>query len=118
MSKNKKTILLNGSLGRMGEAIIDEIDKNYPKIKILHAVENSAHPEINKVLKNNLIIEKLPKKFSVDFIIDFSVPSSSMKLARIASKLNIPIVIGTTGFLTCKLKNYIKFQKNSYITII
>ena len=31
MSKNKKTILLNGSLGRMGEAIIDEIDKNYPK---------------------------------------------------------------------------------------
>ena len=47
MSKNKKTILLNGSLGRMGIAIIDEIDKNYPNIKILHAVENPKHPDIN-----------------------------------------------------------------------
>ena len=111
MNKNKKTILLNGSLGRMGEAIIDEIDKNYPKIKILHAVENSAHPKINKVLKNNLIIEKLPKKFSVDFIIDFSVPSSSMKLARIASKLNIPIVIGTTGFSNMQIKELHKISK-------
>ena len=93
MSKNKKTILLNGSLGRMGIAIIDEIDKNYPNIKILHAVENPKHPDINKSLKNNLIIEKLPKKFSVDFIIDFSIPNSSIKLAKLASKLKIPIGI-------------------------
>ena len=59
MNKNKKTILLNGSLGRMGEAIIDEIDKNYPKIKILHAVENSAHPKINKVLTSAIIFNRI-----------------------------------------------------------
>ena len=110
MSKNKKTILLNGSLGRMGIAIIDEIDKNYPNIKILHAVENPKHPDINKSLKNNLIIEKLPKKFSVDFIIDFSIPNSSIKLAKLASKLKIPIVIGTTGFSDTQIKELVKIS--------
>ena len=82
----------------MGLAIIDELDRNFTNLQVLHAIENPNHPKINSLIGEKITIQKLPRKFSVDLIIDFSTPKSSINLAKIASQFRTPIVIGTTGF--------------------
>tara|TARA_B100000131_G_scaffold117769_1_gene114600 strand:+ start:47133 stop:47915 length:783 start_codon:yes stop_codon:yes gene_type:complete len=111
MSKNKKTILLNGALGRMGLAIIDELDRNFTNLQVLHAIENPNHPKINSLIGKKITIQKLPRKFSVDLIIDFSTPKSSINLAKIASQFRTPIVIGTTGFSKNQINQLISISK-------
>ena len=44
------------------------------------------------------ISEKMSEDLSVDIIIDFSSPKSSMKILQLAKIKEIPILIGTTGF--------------------
>ncbi|MEC9381949.1 MAG: 4-hydroxy-tetrahydrodipicolinate reductase [Thermodesulfobacteriota bacterium] len=113
MSKNKKTIALNGALGRMGTAISD-LCKTKKDFQISYAFEYPNHPRIGKELYSEkekkkfslkkVLIEEQKKDFEVDFIVDFSTPDSAINLARIASKLKIPFVTGTTGFTRSQMR--------------
>ena len=79
MGKNKRTILLNGACGRMGQAIVN-VCRNSSDFEIRYALE---HPQHNKIGTNlyasrdkkkyslkNIPIEKSIDKFKVDFVIE------------------------------------------------
>jgi len=114
MGKNKKTLLLNGACGRMGQAITNAC-KNSKEFNIAYALENPKHRMIGKGLYSeqdreeyslkNILIEKSIKKFKVDFVVDFSTPNSALKIARQVYDLKIPFVTGTTGFSSRQLKS-------------
>tara|TARA_Y100000817_G_scaffold252646_1_gene205278 strand:+ start:723 stop:1475 length:753 start_codon:yes stop_codon:yes gene_type:complete len=114
MTKNKKTIALNGALGRMGQAIANICKKN-KDFQIQYAFEYPDHSKIGKNLYTELerkkfslkkvLVEEQIKDFNVDFIVDFSTPESAINIATIASTLKIPLVTGTTGFTSSQLKN-------------
>jgi len=107
MSKNKKTILVNGVLGRMGEALVG-VCKDRNDIDIKYAVDIPSHKLIGESLYSekdrkrfklqDIKISKIPAELDVDLIIDFTVPSSSISLAQKAKIFNVPFVTGTTGF--------------------
>tara|TARA_Y100001970_G_scaffold21981_1_gene25294 strand:+ start:960 stop:1739 length:780 start_codon:yes stop_codon:yes gene_type:complete len=111
MSKNKKSVLINGCLGRMGYSIINELMNNFPNIILKYAIERDDHPLIGTELYKNLQVTKFQNNFEVDFIIDFSSPKSSLAITRAAAKLKIPIVIGTTGFNNKNLNELKKLSK-------
>ena len=86
---------ITGCLGRMGQQLIksSKSDKNFKltaltESKIIKKKFNGIIPELNT--------EKAFKK--VDLIIDFTIPDCTIKILKLASKLNKKVVIGTTGF--------------------
>jgi len=113
MGKNKKTLLLNGATGRMGQAIVN-VCRSSPDFEIRHALEHPRHSKIGTSLYSsrdrkkyslkNILIEKSIDKFKVDFVVDFSTPNSALKIVHQAHDLKIPFVTGTTGFTSTQLK--------------
>ena len=100
----KINLAITGCMGRMGQQIIKSAknDKNF-KLKIL--TENrKINKKINGI-KINLNNEEVFKK--TNMIIDFTIPSCTMQVLKIASKLKKRVVIGTTGF-SKKDENQIK----------
>ena len=100
----KINLAITGCMGRMGQQIIKSAknDKNF-KLKIL-----TENKKINKKIngiKINLNNEQVFKK--ANMIIDFTIPSCTMQVLKIASKLKKRVVIGTTGF-SKKDENQIK----------
>ena len=90
-------LFLNGSSGKMGEAIKILLKKN-TYFKVLNEDISNAH----------------------DCIIDFSRPEATIKLLENCKNknLSLPIVIGTTGFSDEQLK-LIKNEKNySYYLLV
>ena len=88
----------------MGQQLIKSSKKN-KNFKLVSLTENLL---INKKLngiKPVLNSEKAFKK--TDVIIDFTVPSCTLEILKIASKLKKKVVIGTTGF-NLKQENLIK----------
>ena len=91
-------------MGRMGQKLIKSSKKN-KNFKLASLTENLP---INKKLngiKPEFNSEKAFKKTHV--IIDFTVPSCTLEILKIASKLKKKVVIGTTGF-NLKQENQIK----------
>lgn len=95
-------VLLSGCNGKMG----NEVDKQillYPNLSLSCGFDIK-----NNELKSFPIYNKVEDISStVDIIIDFSVPSATLKLLEFAIKNKIPIVIATTGF-SSKEKEIIK----------
>ena len=117
MSKNKKSLLLNGCLGRMGNAISNYV-KMHSQTYISIASEWKGHKKIGDTLyssssRNNPIVGVLPKSFSVDYIIDFSEPNSAIALAKLAAKFKTPFVTGTTGFSSNQILELKKISKKT-----
>ena len=120
MSKNKKTILVNGALGRMGQSIVS-LCKEREDVVIKYAVEHPKHKlignsiysdkEIKTFKLDDIKLSHLPSNINVDFIIDFSLPSSAIQLARKAGQLKIPFVTGTTGFNKRQISELKKISK-------
>ena len=98
-------------MGRMGQQLIKSVKKNNI-FKIVSLTENrqinkkiyGIRPEINSL--------KAFKKANV--IIDFTIPSCTLEILKIAAKQKKRVVIGTTGF-TKKEEILIKkiLKKNS-----
>ncbi len=107
MSKNKKTILINGALGRMGSAVAT-LCKNNKDFIVKNAVDSPKHKLMGESLYTqedlkqfslfDVKISKLPRKLEVDLVVDFSTPTSSIVMARKALSARVPFVTGTTGF--------------------
>jgi len=68
-------ILINGLSGKMGSSIADIVKEK---------------KNIDLIQDNNIK--------NADVLIDFSRPSSTLKILEDCVKFNIPMVIGTTGF--------------------
>ena len=94
MSKILK-IALSGANGRMGTAITT-VAKQDPEVDILIKLIRSTSNTIN-------FLELLTEK-NIDVFIDFSTPKASLEYLKACQELQIPMVIGTSGFNGSELK--------------
>lgn len=85
----KKKILIVGANGKMGSSVCEELKNQY---------------EIIKFNKGDLC-----GGFSVDLVIDFGSAESSVLSAEIASKIGVPLIIGSTGQTKEQLEQIEKF---------
>ena len=91
-------------MGRMGQQLIKSSKKN-KNFKLVSLTENLPVNKKLNGIKPEYNSEKAFKK--TDVIIDFTVPSCTLEILKIASKLKKKVVIGTTGF-NLKQENQIK----------
>ena len=112
-----------GCLGRMGQELVKEI-VNSKLINFSGGFEHPKHKDLYKKISDligvstDYTISDDPKKIfsDSDVVIDFTTPQSTLQNILIASELNTPIVIGTTG-LEEKLINVMK-QHSKNIPIL
>mgnify|MGYP000179724906 CR=1 FL=1 len=105
----KINLAISGCLGRMGQQLIKS-SKSNKNFKLVTLTENKIINKKIAGIKLNLNIDKAFK--NADVIIDFTVPSCTFDILKIALKLKKRVVIGTTGF-TQKEESLIKdFSKN------
>ena len=91
----KINLAISGCLGRMGRQLIESSKKN-KDFKLVTLTENKLiNKKFNKIRPELNSIEAFQK---ADVIIDFTIPSCTLQILKIASKLKKKIVIGTTGF--------------------
>ena len=99
---------ISGCMGRMGQQLIKSSKKN-KNFKLVALTENRL---VNKKfigIKPEFNSDKAFKK--TDIIIDFTIPSCTLEILKIAAKLKKKVVIGTTGFTKVeedKIKKYSK----------
>ena len=91
----KINLAITGCMGRMGQQLIMSSKKNI-NFKLVTLTENVlVNRKINGI-KLELNSEKAFKK--TDIIIDFTIPSCTLEILKIARRLKKKVVIGTTGF--------------------
>ena len=95
---------ITGCIGRMGQQLIKSSKSNH-HFKLTTLTENKLINKKFNGIKPELNTEDAFKK--TDVIIDFTIPSCTLEILKIASKLKKKVVIGTTGF-TQKEENLIK----------
>jgi len=104
----KINLAISGCLGRMGQQLIRSSNKN-KNFKLVALTEDRLVNKKFNNIKPELNSEEAFKK--TDVIIDFTVPSCTLEIIKIASKLRKKVVIGTTGFTGSQenqIKNYSK----------
>ena len=92
---NKIKLGITGCMGRMGQQLIKS-SKNNKSFKTVTLTENKIINKKINGIKPELNTEKAFLK--TDVIIDFTIPSCTIDMLKIASKLKKKVVIGTTGF--------------------
>lgn len=103
----KMNVLLNGAMGKMGNELINAINKN-DDFTILCGFDKEDYFDGDFPVYSN--IEDI--KENVDVIIDFSIPKATFTILEYAKLKKIPIVIATTGFTDDELgliEDYSKF---------
>ena len=91
----KINLAITGCLGRMGQQLIKSSKKDI-NFKLVTLTENVFINKKVNGIKLELNSEKAFKK--TDIIIDFTVPSCTLEILKIAKRLKKKVVIGTTGF--------------------
>ena len=82
-------------MGRMGQQLIKSSKKN-KNFKLVALTENRLVNKKFNGIKPEFNSDKAFKK--TDIIIDFTIPSCTLEILKIAAKLKKKVVIGTTGF--------------------
>ena len=100
----KINLTISGCMGRMGQQLIKS-SKSNKNFKLSSLTENRIIKKKINGIKPELNSESAFKKS--DVIIDFTVPTCTIEILKIASKLKKKVVIGTTGF-NQKQENIIK----------
>ena len=100
----KINLAITGCLGRMGQQLIKSSQKN-TNFKLVTLTENVFIDKKINGIKLDMNSEKAFKK--IDVIIDFTIPSCTLEVLKIAKRLKKKVVIGTTGF-NKKQENLIK----------
>ena len=91
----KINLAITGCLGRMGQQIIKS-SKSNKNFKLVALTENKP---INKKIAGIRLNFNTEQTFiKTDMIVDFTVPKCTIEILKIASRLKIKVVIGTTGF--------------------
>ena len=91
----KINLSITGCLGRMGQQLIKS-SKSTKNFKVVSISENRIINKKISGLKPQLNTENAFKNAHV--IIDFTIPTCTLEVLKIASKLKKRVVIGTTGF--------------------
>ena len=100
----KINLSITGCMGRMGQQLIKSSKKN----KNFKLVSLTVNKIINKkILGIRPGLNNIDSFKNTNVIIDFTIPKCTLEILRIASKLKIKVVIGTTGF-SKKDENLIK----------
>ena len=86
---------ISGCMGRMGQQLIRTSKKN-KNFKLVALTENRLVNKKFNGIKPEFNSDKAFKK--TDIIIDFTIPSCTLEVLKIAIKLKKKVVIGTTGF--------------------
>ena len=104
----KINLAISGCMGRMGQQLIKSSKKN-KNFRLVSVTENKL---INKKI-HGIIPQLNSKKLfrNADVIIDFTIPSCTFEILKIASRLKKKVVIGTTGFSKNQEKLIKKFSK-------
>src|SRR6056300_214008 len=104
----KINLTIAGCMGRMGQQLIKSANKD-KNFKLVTLTENRlVNKKFNKI-KPELNSDKAFK--NTDVIIDFTVPSCTLDILKIASKLKKKVVIGTTGFSRSQENKIKKYSK-------
>ncbi len=99
-------IIVAGASGRMGQTIIKKVLSN-KSFKLIGATEGPGNKflgrDIGVLIKSKktgkIITDDIEPLFAkADAIIDFTLPTASLKHAMMAAKYKIVHVVGTTGF--------------------
>ena len=97
-------VAVTGASGRMGQAVARAISKE-PETELACLVARPASQLVGSSAVSILGDVNYPITFSdvldldaVDVVIDFTLPESSLVIARACADAGVPIVIGTTGF--------------------
>ena len=91
----KINLAITGCMGRMGQQLIKSANKN----KIFKLVSLTENRKINKKISGiKPEINSLAAFKKTNVIIDFTVPSCTLEILKIAAKQKKRVVIGTTGF--------------------
>ncbi len=99
-------VVVCGSMGRMGKAILSILGENPYGMSLCAAVEAAGHPLVGHDASSSSAPGHAMVKVRGDFAeaiaggdvaIDFSSPESSVRNAGTAAEAGKPIVIGTTG---------------------
>ena len=86
----KINLAISGCMGRMGQQLIKSSKKN-KNFKLVTLTENKLiNKKFNKIKPMLNSIEAFDK---VDLIIDFTVPSCTLDILKIASKLRKKVII-------------------------
>ena len=100
-----KNLFISGITGKVGKLLSSyALESNHFKLVggSCSSDNNFFGKDVGKLLEIDetgiQISEKMSEDLSVDIIIDFSSPKSSMKILQLAKSKEIPILIGTTGF--------------------
>ena len=99
-------ILVSGALGRMGQEVINCINKDNELNLVCGFNLSEGYIENIPVYDN---ISKIKEK--TDVIIDFSHVHLTLEIIKYASKNHIPIVIATTGFNSEQEKIILEYSK-------
>tara|TARA_Y100001970_G_scaffold123417_1_gene152981 strand:+ start:2925 stop:3665 length:741 start_codon:yes stop_codon:yes gene_type:complete len=109
---------ISGATGRVGRILIEKVLGD-SDLKLVGGSASKGSKELGKDLGvligkgsiNSNIVDKISNENEIDLIIDFSRPQNSIEILRFASKENIPVVLGTTGFNETELKYIHKISK-------
>lgn len=93
---------VHGACGRMGQRVVHGLASD-PAVRVAAALESSNHPlsgrDIGEVCGLRplgvAVSEALPD--GIDVVVDFSIPSASLAVARLCRDRRIPLVVATTG---------------------
>ena len=111
-------VIVSGAGGKMGSAIIRLI-KSQSDMRLVGALESDKFPSLGKDIGEVIGIGRIGietvcdlKKVinEGDVIIDFSIPSATLKNVEISAKNKKAMVIGTTGFKDDEKEKIKKFS--------
>ncbi len=94
----KTSIIISGACGRMGKTLI-ELVQNDAQCQLVGLLEHKdyVNADVNSPCPISSNPEELLSKHQGATIIDFTAPTASLELAKVAAKYANPMVIGTTG---------------------
>lgn len=112
-------IMINGAMGRMGRAVIEEAMKQ-EGFKIMGLIESAESPfageRLDQVLGSQYpgieISDGWRDEFRhADVLIDFSLPDGTMKILDHLTGSQVSLVCGTTGFSEDQMKRLFETSK-------
>ncbi len=95
-------VVINGALGKMGKTVTAGLSRD-SELEIVGAVEKEvtqnylALPDSSRTVPFSSDLDSLLRQCCPDVLVDFTVAEASIAAARIAAKLGVNLVIGTTG---------------------
>ncbi|MFC1994709.1 4-hydroxy-tetrahydrodipicolinate reductase [Chloroflexota bacterium] len=95
-------VLVHGAMGRMGQRVLAAVCED-PELKAVAAVDAKATqnelllPDGSKSIPLARDLSSVPENRHPDVLVDFSLATATMPMARIAARRGISLVIGTTG---------------------